>query len=268
MRMTQMNTKCTERIPGLLLLVGMLWLCGCADRSSDAYFFDQTETMEETENAETDEERSEALHGDALQNESDAGEEQGGAEMSVLETEPDDTISQPSVCIVHICGAVKNPGVYELPEGSRIMDAVEAGGGFLEEADQAACNLAQPVFDGCQIYIMTKAESGALDGTARSAGIQDAEKLTAAQNPSVEDKGVAGGNGAGITASEADAGKVNINTADASALKTLPGIGDSRAAAIIAYREEHGQFTRIEDIMKVSGIKQAAFEKIKDRITV
>lgn len=268
MRMTQMNTKCSGRIPGLLLLMGMLWLCGCADRSSDAYFFDQTETMDETGNTEIDGEWQEILHNDVLQNESGIGEKTGMEELLSPETEQSDAISQLSVCIVHICGAVKNPGVYELPEGSRVMDAVEAGGGFLEEADQAACNLAQPVVDGCQIYIMTKEESSALDGTVRSAGIQEAETLTTAGKSPASEQIAADGSKDGTAASEKNAGKVNLNTADASALKTLPGIGDSRAAAIIAYREEHGQFTRIEDIMKVSGIKQAAFEKIKDRITV
>lgn len=150
-----------------------------------------------------------------------------------------------SVCVVHICGAVKNPGVYELPEGSRIMDAVTAGGGFLETADQSACNLAEKVTDGCQIYIMTLEESSQT-GQPPEAGIRQ---------PSA---------GAQAAAS----GLVDLNTADAAALKTLPGIGDSRAEAIIAWREENGGFSCIEDIMKVSGIKEGAFRKIKERITV
>ena len=74
--------------------------------------------------------------------------------------------------VVHICGAVSAPGVYELPAGSRIIDAVEAGGGFLPEAEEACCNLAEEIVDGCQIYIMTKAESCADGQTEKKAGIQ------------------------------------------------------------------------------------------------
>ena len=161
--------------------------------------------------------------------------------------------------VVHICGAVSAPGVYELPAGSRIIDAVEAGGGFLTEADEACCNLAEEIVDGCQIYIMTKSESCADGQTEKKAGIQtspDSDMQTIDRNvrsnstPALEN------------------GLVNLNTADVAALMTLPGIGESRAKAIISYREQHGAFAQIEDIMKISGIKQAAFSKIKDKITV
>ena len=161
--------------------------------------------------------------------------------------------------VVHICGAVSAPGVYELPAGSRIIDAVEAGGGFLPEADEACCNLAEEIVDDCQIYIMTKSESCADGQTEKKAGIQtspDSDMQTTDRNvrsnstPALEN------------------GLVNLNTADVAALMTLPGIGESRAKAIISYREQHGAFAQIEDIMKISGIKQAAFSKIKDKITV
>ena len=161
--------------------------------------------------------------------------------------------------VVHICGAVSAPGVYELPAGSRIIDAVEAGGGFLPEADEACCNLAEEIVDGCQIYIMTKSESCADGQTEKKAGIQtspDSDMQTTDRNvrsnstPALEN------------------GLVNLNTADVAALMTLPGIGESRAKAIISYREQHGAFAQIEDIMKISGIKQAAFSKIKDKSTV
>lgn len=161
--------------------------------------------------------------------------------------------------VVHICGAVSAPGVYELPAGSRIIDAVEAGGGFLPEADEACCNLAEEIVDGCQIYIMTKSESCADGQTEKKAGIQtspDSDMQTTDRNvrsnstPALEN------------------GLVNLNTADVAALMTLPGIGESRAKAIISYREQHGAFAQIEDIMKISGIKQAAFSKIKYKITV
>ena len=161
--------------------------------------------------------------------------------------------------VVHICGAVSAPGVYELPAGSRIIDAVEAGGGFLPEADEACCNLAEEIVDGCQIYIMTKTESCADGQTEKKAGIQtspDSDMQTTDRNVRSN------------SAPALDNGLVNLNTADVAALMTLPGIGESRAKAIISYREQHGAFAQIEDIMKISGIKQAAFSKIKDKITV
>ena len=161
--------------------------------------------------------------------------------------------------VVHICGAVSAPGVYELPAGSRIIDAVEAGGGFLPEADEACCNLAEEIVDGCQIYIMTKSESCADGQTEKKAGIQtspDSDMQTTDINMRSN------------SATALDNGLVNLNTADVAALMTLPGIGESRAKAIISYREQHGAFAQIEDIMKISGIKQAAFSKIKDKITV
>ena len=161
--------------------------------------------------------------------------------------------------VVHICGAVSAPGVYELPAGSRIIDAVEAGGGFLPEADEVCCNLAEEIVDGCQIYIMTKTESCADGQTEKKAGIQtspDSDVQTTDRNVQSS------------SAPALDSGLVNLNTADVAALMTLPGIGESRAKAIISYREQHGAFAKIEDIMKISGIKQAAFSKIKDKITV
>lgn len=161
--------------------------------------------------------------------------------------------------VVHICGAVSAPGVYELPAGSRIIDAVEAGGGFLPEADEACCNLAEEIVDGCQIYIMTKSESCADGQTEKKAGIQtspDSDMQTTDINVRSN------------STTALENGLVNLNTADVAALMTLPGIGESRAKAIISYREQHGAFAQIEDIMKISGIKQAAFSKIKDKITV
>ena len=161
--------------------------------------------------------------------------------------------------VVHICGAVAAPGVYELPAGSRIIDAVEAGGGFLPEADEACCNLAEAIEDGCQIYIMTKTESCADGQTEKKAGIQTSPD----GGLQTTDRNVRSNSAPAL-----DSGLVNLNTADAAALMTLPGIGESRAKAIISYREQHGAFVKIEDIMKISGIKQAAFSKIKDKITV
>ncbi len=177
----------------------------------------------------------------------------GRTELSDASSEETKTL------VVHICGAVSAPGVYELPAGSRIIDAVEAGGGFLPEAEEACCNLAEEIVDGCQIYIMTKTESCVDGQTEKKAGIQtspDSDMQTTDRNVRSN------------SAPALENGLVNLNTADVAALMTLPGIGESRAKAIISYREQHGAFAQIEDIMKISGIKQAAFSKIKDKITV
>lgn len=139
-------------------------------------------------------------------------------------------------CVVYVCGAVVSPGVYELPAGSRIYEALELAGGITPEGVPTAQNLAAQIYDGQQIQIPTWEEY--------NAGWTPAET------------------------EEASGGLVNINTATKEQLMTLNGIGESRAQAIIAYREEHGAFSAAEDLMLVSGIKEAAFEKVKDYITV
>ena len=136
--------------------------------------------------------------------------------------------------LVHVCGAVVNPGVVELPLGSRAEDALLAAGGFAEDASRDYVNLAGYVNDGEKLYFPTREEV--------TAGLQ-------------------------AQAAEDD-GLVNINTADVAALCTLPGIGEARARDIIAYRETHGDFKSCEDIMKVSGIKTSVYNKLSDKIKV
>ncbi|MDO5349063.1 MAG: ComEA family DNA-binding protein [Lachnospiraceae bacterium] len=157
-------------------------------------------------------------------------------------------------CFVHICGAVARPGVYELAGESRIYQAVEAAGGLLPEAEERLLNLAAPIVDGMKITVFTKEE-------ARSVSEADVISLPA----SSLQPGLAG---TGSTGSENGTRQININTAGKDELMTLKGIGASRAEDIIAYREKHGFFQKIEDIMKVPGIKDGAFQKIKDDITV
>lgn len=143
--------------------------------------------------------------------------------------------SSQGVILVHICGAVVTPGVYELPIGSRVYQLLELAGGFSFDAAEGYLNLAAVLTDGQKIVI-----------------------------PTVEE---AAGDRYGVSASEAG-GPVNINTADEALLMTLPGIGASKAQAIIAWRKEHGNYQTKEDIMLVPGIKEAAYEKIKSLITV
>lgn len=144
--------------------------------------------------------------------------------------------SETGSCFVHVCGAVVSPGVYELPAGSRIFDALNLAGGITEDGVPTALNFAEQIHDGEQILVPTWEEYHAL--------------------------WTSGGN------EETSGGLVNINTATKEELMTLNGIGESRAQAIIAYREERGPFLSIEELMQVSGIKEASFEKIRDYITV
>ena len=273
--------KRTDRL-WKVVLWGILWatLCptlGACGAQREELFLPEKESIAygdgnrkvESKVEDTDQNREAELNaGNTDQNreaESNAGDtdQNRKAEPSAGSTDrtelSDASSEEEKTLVVHICGAVSAPGVYELPAGSRIIDAVEAGGGFLPEADEACCNLAEEIVDGCQIYIMTKTESCADGQTEKKAGIQtspDSDMQTTDRNVRSN------------SATALENGLVNLNTADVAALMTLPGIGESRAKAIISYREQHGAFAQIEDIMKISGIKQAAFSKIKDKITV
>ena len=131
---------------------------------------------------------------------------------------------------VYVCGAVNCEGVYELPRGSRVYQAIEVAGGFREDADKSNVNQAEVLEDEERIYVPIIGEE--------------------------------------VSSVSEEDGKVNINKASKEELMTLPGVGESRAESIIQYREDVGAFQNIEDSMKVSGIKEGLFEKIKDLITV
>lgn len=151
---------------------------------------------------------------------------------------------------VDISGAVIRPGVYELTPGSRVYEAVEKAGGLSDSADENFLNQALMLEDGQKIRVYTVQETSELNlGTGSALGEQGVPVDT-------------------VLAGGADDGLVNLNQADAATLMTLPGIGESKAADIIAYREEHNGFQNIEEIKNISGIKDAVFSKIKDKIAV
>lgn len=162
-------------------------------------------------------------------------------EIIIESSRYDDIIEETTYSIqmiaVYVCGAVADPGVYDLQEDARVVDAIEAAGGMREDAASDSINLAEHISDGMKIYIPTVSEANQMNISS-----------------------------ANISANISN--KVNINTATKEELMTLRGIGEARATDIIAYREKHGRFDKIEDIMNISGIKQSAFEKIKDDITV
>lgn len=165
-------------------------------------------------------------------------------------------------CFVHVCGQVETPGVYELKEGQRVFEAVQMAGGFAEQAARDYLNLAEPVWDGMRLEVPAQDQVPDTDWAA-----QAGSRTGAGQGGSQAGTGQAVGSRQG-TGTASSAGKVNLNTAVKEELMTLRGIGEARAEDIIRYREERGGFARIEDIMEISGIKNAAFEKIKDDITV
>jgi len=148
--------------------------------------------------------------------------------------------------IVQVVGEVANPGVYSLPPGSRVQDAVNAAGGFTDKANQAQVNLASHVKDGEKIRILQT--SAAVDeATQEPSGVNDSPK--------------------GISI-PGEVPLIDINTATLEELDSLPGIGNSRAQEIIRYREEHGGFKSVDELKEVEQIGDAIFEQIKDLVTV
>ena len=173
--------------------------------------------------------------------------------LAASSVESDQTPVQPQesgpaqeIIIVDIKGAVKNPGVYQAEADMRVIDIIDLAGGLSETADADTVNLSQRVADQMVIYIP-------------AIGEEADRPITVAENPLAEQE-----SGNGVTGTE----KVDINTADAVLLQTLNGIGEKKAALIIAYREENGSFQTIEDIMEVSGIGEKTFEGLKNLITV
>ena len=157
-------------------------------------------------------------------------------ETTVLAEKTEVSTTQETVIFVDIKGAVKNPGVYQMKSGDRVKDALDAAGGLTDEADSQKVNLAQRVEDQMVIVVPKVGEE-------------------ATEIP------------AGVTSKEAAKdGKVNINTATVEELKTLKGVGEKKAEAIIEYRKKNGSFKTKEDLMKVRGIGKKLFESFQERI--
>lgn len=153
------------------------------------------------------------------------------------------------VVVLHVLGAVADPGIVELPLGSRVVDAIAAAGGPTDDADLAAVNLARVLVDGEQLRLPAVGE--VLPGAAGSAG-------------PVGGAGSAGAAGSGVSAD----GRININTADAAGLEQLPGVGPAIAARIIAWRDENGPFRSVDELTAVSGIGEKTLDGLRDQATV
>lgn len=159
---------------------------------------------------------------------------------SAPSTIPPTTVGS-ELLVVHVAGAVKSPGVYRLTAGSRVIDAVEAAGGVAADSNSDAVNLAAALTDGERVYVPRVGEVAPVVAS-----------------------GSAGGAGAGTTPS----GPVNLNSATADDLDTLPGVGPATAAAILTYRDQHGPFASVDDLGEVRGIGPAKLDALRGLVTI
>ena len=153
--------------------------------------------------------------------------------------------------MVHVIGEIKTPGVVSLDEGSRIIDAINECGGTTDNADLSKINLAFVLEDGVQIYIPRVNENNENPILIK----EDAGEGIITETATQED-------------SQTKQIKVNINTANEEKLKTLPGVGDSMAKKIVAYRNKNGKFNTLEDLKKVNGIGESKYNSLKEYITI
>ena len=217
-------------------VMAFLFLCGC------------THNREESVNTQQD------IAQEYFGTESVSGDKtsEGGEDSHSSSSVPDgaggtsdssaQSVEETGNIFIYVCGAVKEPGVYVLPEGSRVYEAIQMAGGMTPEANEAFVNQARVLVDGEQITVFTKEETEGLDPKAFDYDVP-------AMDPVAQ-------------------GKININKATAEELTSLSGIGEAKALAIIEYRETNGAFRETADIMKVSGIGEALYNKIKDDIDV
>ena len=173
-----------------------------------------------------------------LQTEVSAVSKDSSSEKEVKKEEKDESPEQ-DLITVDVKGAVKSPGIYDLPVGSRVHDAVQKAGGLTEDADSKSLNLAQKVSDEALVYVPTKGEEAASQQVA-----------------------------SGTTPSTSKDKKVNLNKASLEELKQVKGLGGKRAQDIIDHREANGKFKSVDELKKVSGIGAKTIEKLKDYVTV
>ena len=174
-------------------------------------------------------------------------------ENETNETNVDEANSEKIVTIkVHVSGAVKNEGVYELEEDARIADAIEKAGGVTDIANMKNVNLASKLEDGMKIYIPKQGEDVLENDLEENINNKETTLGGSGTNSNVEN----------------EKEKININKATKEELDTLPGIGESTAQKIIQYREEHGSFKNIEELKEVKGIGDAKYEEIKDLVDI
>lgn len=220
----------------------ILFAAGCAGQNNTTYSLKGEQPLAEEDTSGGAD--STARNTDSTARTADAAAESGTPAGETVNAAAEIRNAGSDTVLVHICGEVRTPGVYELTADSRICDVLFLAGGFTADADTEAVNMAAGIEDGMQIVIPTET-----DRTQEMTGnSSDRTRETAA----------------GKTESQL----VNINTADKETLMSLPGIGAGKAEAVIAYREAGGVFKDIKDVMLVDGIKEGVYAKIKDKICV
>lgn len=221
-------------------LTVLMCLCACGRSDAPVALEPLSDTdSEDPEYAETDPAVS-STDGQTTQKNAAEEEEENGDAKTVQTVK------------VHVCGAVRSPGVYELPAQARVADAILAAGDFEGDADIDYWNQASLLTDGQQIYVPTEEET------------QSGLKITGAGDLSGNGQDPLMQQGSG----QQDGGKLNINTASLSELMKLPGIGEVKAGAILSYREAKGGFGSVDEILKVDGIKEGVYQKISGLICV
>ncbi len=191
-----------------------------------------------------------------------SGEEGRSASDADVQWEAGSGSDAEMLIYVQVSGAVVRPGVYALPAGARIFQAIELAGGLTGEAESSSLNQAGFLADGQMVYVMDKEEAAAWAAGASAGDGSGAVPGMPGGDVSEGQSGRARSDGG------AEDGKVNLNTATESDLMALPGIGAAKAKSILAWREENGGFSQIEDLMKIQGIKEGVFSKIKDSVKV
>lgn len=272
----KLNIRSVQLIFSVIMFLTLAGLTGCQNEESE-FLEKELEQEESGETADVEQKELKdtesgkaSLAGTDLASETspDSTESEGISKKKAEITESDQSsaIQRPvsQTIYVDVCGAVVNPGVYELSSDSRVFQAIEKAGGYLPGAAASYLNRARSLSDGQQIYVPTQEEVDGQtipltqDETAQDGMVQEGTAQT----------GTAADNTADGTGTTQAGQRINLNTADVSQLSTLTGVGESKALAIIAYREENGPFTSIEDIMNVPGIKEGTYEKIKDKIAI
>ena len=183
-----------------------------------------------------------------------------GGVAPTAESAPSTSSTEPTELIVHAAGAVVRPGVYRLPPGARVADVIDAAGGLSPDADGDRVNLAAPVADGERIWVPSRGEQAPPDVIAGTGG----GSVLASPSDGTGGSTTDGGGGTGPT----PATPLDLNQATAEQLDGLPGVGPATATAILAYRDEHGRFGSVEELLDVRGIGDAKLEQLRPLVRV
>lgn len=219
-----------------VLVCALIVVCICAcGKDTAQYIQSEDASKENPAQDDTSIEGTEDLKGHSSE---ENMQEPSSIQQGELDTEE-------NLLYVYVCGAVNQPGVYTFSEGSRVFDLFAAAGGLTEDAAMDYWNQAKPLADGEMFYVPTVEE-------AKDRQVSGFDTASQSTDTNTDDKN----------------GKINLNTASLEELMEIPGIGEAKAKAILAYREEHGGFSSIEEVKNIEGIKDGVFSKMKEYIVI